>query len=885
MLLTGATALPAWAQFDYSAAFSEYASSTYTALGTGSTPITVASPDDENSAAQPIGFSFSFNGQTFTDFVLNTNGFIKLGTTAPSTTTLFYADPVVAAGGLFASTDPADVNLIAPFCANLQQAQGATAAFTYLTTGTAPNRVCTIQWSGLRDKTTPPARQVSNMEFQVKLYETSNAVEFVYGPWTASTAASAFRAAEVGLKGSATDVVVVRKRSAEQFAVAFFEDVPYDETQDASASIRFNYRNAAMPQSGDTYRFTVPVPNDAAVSQLYSLDKLPIPVGTPHVASAVVVNRGTSAIASLPVTLTVSGATTFSNVQTLTNVQPGDTTLVTFASYSPTATGINTLTVSVPADDNSGNNSIAWTQTVNNDTFRYATEDPGTEQISLGQGQEGLWLVKYNTNTPKALLSVGIGFGTNPAIAGGSYYAVLTDDQGTILAQSAPYTALASDLGLYHTFNFPTTPAVPAGDFFVGLAESAATGGNGSMGLQTESIVRPGAYFVAFDLTGTGGLVDIADTGFPLRPMIEATLGAPAACPAPASLAATGLTATGATVTFNTGGGNNFSVVYGPVGFNPATGGTTVTTTTGSANLTGLTSSTSYDVYVIRNCGAAGNSTPAGPVTFTTLCQSSTVTNFPYTENFDADPNQTLPCGITAINDNNDAFTWKKLNQDTLAANTTVGRARSASNFMGYFYNSDDTTIGGDDWFFMPAMQANGQLFVTWWAAATFGGGQIWDEELEVKWGNAPTVAAMTNTIFSGVYSDSAYVQSTSTPINANGTFYIGFHCISQPDELLLRIDDIVVDRLLGVNNPALEQAISIFPNPTTGKVTINLNHAGTQQASLRVLDNLGRVVYSGAAKGNASQQIDLGHLANGLYSLQLSLDGQVVTRRLNVQK
>ena len=57
---------------------------TYTDLGTTGTAITTANTDDANSAAQPIGFTFTFNGTAFTQFMLNTNGLIKLGSTAPS---------------------------------------------------------------------------------------------------------------------------------------------------------------------------------------------------------------------------------------------------------------------------------------------------------------------------------------------------------------------------------------------------------------------------------------------------------------------------------------------------------------------------------------------------------------------------------------------------------------------------------------------------------------------------------------------------------------------------------------------------------------------------------------------------------------------------------
>ena len=66
------------------------------------------------------------------------------------------------------------------------------------------------------------------------------------------------------------------------------------------------------------------------------------------------------------------------------------------------------------------------------------------------------------------------------------------------------------------------------------------------------------------------------------------------------------------------GDGSTWEVAYGPVGFNPASG-TSVTTTTPSVTLTGLTSNTSYDVYVRSLCGQT-QSDWSDAVSFTTTC-------------------------------------------------------------------------------------------------------------------------------------------------------------------------------------------------------------------------------------------------------------------------
>ncbi|MBB1138106.1 T9SS type A sorting domain-containing protein [Myroides sp. WP-1] len=64
--------------------------------------------------------------------------------------------------------------------------------------------------------------------------------------------------------------------------------------------------------------------------------------------------------------------------------------------------------------------------------------------------------------------------------------------------------------------------------------------------------------------------------------------------------------------------GTSFEVKYGATGFDVATAGTTVTTTTTSHTLSGLTQGQTYDAYVRNNCGEEdGFSEWTGPVTFT----------------------------------------------------------------------------------------------------------------------------------------------------------------------------------------------------------------------------------------------------------------------------
>ena len=82
------------------------------------------------------------------------------------------------------------------------------------------------------------------------------------------------------------------------------------------------------------------------------------------------------------------------------------------------------------------------------------------------------------------------------------------------------------------------------------------------------------------------------------------------------NLTATNISDVDATINWNSDA-TNFNVIYGPAGFDPEMAGTTVTATSTSYTLTGLSAETAYDVYVQTDCGNGDYSSMA-MVNFTT---------------------------------------------------------------------------------------------------------------------------------------------------------------------------------------------------------------------------------------------------------------------------
>ena len=210
--------------------------------------------DDGVYTPQPIGFNFTYEGSVFTTFGISQNGFIILGAQpvgtnyTPISTSANSISPMgndlIGRGSLRVSTTnanptvtvtsgdisqilvgdkvsgtgiPAGATVSSKTATTITMSANATSTGTlrhfrfsrntfgirYLTSGTAPNRTCTIQFTGFqRYTTTGFFGELYN--FQIKLNETTNTIQFVYdilgpGLGTGSATATTF---QVGIRGA-----------------------------------------------------------------------------------------------------------------------------------------------------------------------------------------------------------------------------------------------------------------------------------------------------------------------------------------------------------------------------------------------------------------------------------------------------------------------------------------------------------------------------------------------------------------------------------------------------------------------------------------------------------------------------------------------------------
>ena len=267
-------------------------------------------------------------------------------------------------------------------------------------------------------------------------------------------------------------------------------------------------------------RLAYAAPNQGAVTDIYTLGKLLVPAALPHAISARITNAGEAPLTNVPVTLTITGANPYRETQTVASLAPGSSALLTFAPMSLTsepALGTNTVSVRIPADDNTADDTKTITQVVSATTLGYAdVERFSGVRVGYNSGA-GLLLAKYHVGDRTTVSTVAAGISNSGTNVGNTLYGVLLDASGTVLSRSPDYVVTSADLGTYHTFTLATPTSFADADFYVGLAQTAnATAGYYPLALQAEEFpARAGAYYSA-PLAG-GGLTEQLGLGrFPI---------------------------------------------------------------------------------------------------------------------------------------------------------------------------------------------------------------------------------------------------------------------------------------------------------------------------------------------------------------------------------
>ena len=194
--------------------------------------------DDQVGAVVPIGFSFTYDGSSYSHVKASSNGWLSFDTTTIASTLSNDLDN--SATGIRP--------LLAPLWDDLSGDDSFCEA-GYLTSGSSPNRVFTYEWKEwLWDYTSFNAV----ISFQVKLYEGSNKIEFRYKQ---EASAPSGPDASIGIAGSSTGTN------------NFLSLNGTGTNPSASSSIESNLLSS-RPATGQVYEFSPPKNRDAGIANI-----------------------------------------------------------------------------------------------------------------------------------------------------------------------------------------------------------------------------------------------------------------------------------------------------------------------------------------------------------------------------------------------------------------------------------------------------------------------------------------------------------------------------------------------------------------------------------------------------------------------------------------
>lgn len=195
---------------------------------------------------------------------------------------------------------------------------------------------------------------------------------------------------------------------------------------------------------------------------------------------------------------------------------------------------------------------------------------------------------------------------------------------------------------------------------------------------------------------------------------------------------------------------------------------------------------------------------------------------------------------------------------------------------MTYEYDSD---LPGDDWFFTHGLSLTAGVTyeLTFRYRSTLGFSDLL-ENLDVDYGTAANAAAMSGirllsfeNIDTSFESPFTLATTTITP-TADGVYYIGFHCFSEPDQGYLQIDDISLTTTLATVGFD-KNAFTFSPNPVKDVLRFSNDNNIT---SITIYNLLGQQVLTKNSAVNGS--LDMTGLSAGPYVLKVASGNSVKT-------
>lgn len=250
-------------------------------------------------------------------------------------------------------------------------------------------------------------------------------------------------------------------------------------------AIRITFLN---PNTNEVQVISLNVPNA----------KLSLLSGTSQTMEALVLNASQGALTNIPVTLSITGTNTFTSTQNIANLAPGASSVVTFTAVPQAISGMDTIRVTVPNDDNNNNNLIERLSHVTCDTLGACSPGAPVGSVGFNTGS-GILANRYKVNSTAPIVAKKVAFyvANNAASPGNIIKGVLCDSAGVIVDSTFIFAIPATSLGTKVELSFINGNIdVSNKDFYFGIRQSAnTTTGYFPFGTQPNDNVPPNRFY------------------------------------------------------------------------------------------------------------------------------------------------------------------------------------------------------------------------------------------------------------------------------------------------------------------------------------------------------------------------------------------------------
>ena len=712
--------------------FAQTTTNTYKQVGVGASLTTAQGGTTWDDTGFPsvitLPWSVTFHGATFTNLAVSPNGYAIL------------QNSTTAAGSSY-NANTSFTNVLSPLNSDLKGFGAVSGDVSYATTGETGNRILTVQWLNWSVYSV----SANNFSFQIKIYEGSNKIQFVYynGTGTDAPAGTVAGTVYTGLVGATSadfnlrttttswtnTTAAASNSTAASSAMALTSTIRPRPTSRNGMSYTWTAAStvAAMAFSMDTTTIFVPI--EAATSGTV----LTNPTFPGGVATGAYDDEamGTQTI---PFSFNYAGST-FTTLGVNANgfIQfPSSSLTSSYSAQTSNAYIVAPLNadlgsqVTVPGRELS----VYTVGTAPNRQYVIEWQNWSVYNGTAGAGTNDF---SFQIRLFETTNAIQYCYGPSPSSATATVYVGLTG------ATTADFNVRGTSTSLWSAS-------------VAGTANSTAAANRLNINATTRR-PNPNPY------TSTGGSLFYSWT--------------PPSCSTPSALAAGSITTTGATMTYTCTGCTGTNIIeYGPAATfttpgtaaAAGTGGTIVTGASPIA-LSSLSPATQYRVFIRQNCGSGNFSANSTAVTFTTACNAL---NVPWTESFESLP---ATAGANVL-PNCWSFTNTTGNNYTCSSTCNVNTARTGSNFLGGSW-------GFNVWNFTPGFNLTGGSTYTLTYYYKTNNSTTGYYYPSIRYGTAQTVAAMTNFVDmeNGVASNSAYTQVVYnfTPASS-GVYYLALH-------------------------------------------------------------------------------------------------------------